>query len=119
MPDTETIDRLFLELSQFTKSTTEKEISLTALAHKRHLKIVELEEENEILNTKLIKDNHMIAKLTMERELNEAKAALAMGQLGCDVVYDDLRQERDQLRAELEKVREELSKLKNETPHQP
>ncbi len=73
MSDTETIDRLFLELSQFTKSTTEKEIALTALAHKRHLKIVELEEENEILNTKLIKDNQMIAMLTMERDNLKAR----------------------------------------------
>ena len=39
MVDTETIDRLFLELSQFTKATTKKELELQSIVEKLEARI--------------------------------------------------------------------------------
>ena len=43
--DTETIDRLFLELSQFTQAKTKKELELQAIVAKLEARIDKLNEE--------------------------------------------------------------------------
>ena len=33
----------------------------------------------------------------LERQLNEAKAAIELGKVNCDVVYNDLKEQRDEM----------------------
>jgi len=66
-PDTETIDRLFLELSQFSKATTAKELNLKA----------ELEQAQAVIRDRDEKINrHGAIQLEKDAELEQAQARI-------------------------------------------